>query len=428
MVRAVSGLELPLRHVDVDGARVAYVEAGEGEVVVLVHGYPESHAMWRHQIPELAKTHRVVAIDWFGWGDSERVVGPVMRYEREVERLGRLLDALDIRRCTLVAHDYGGYLALGFVLAHPERVARFGILNSRAHETFNRSGFWATWLVSATARVAPWLLTWLPLENIHRLGLEPYQQAGCFDAAQVDRYVGWMGDRSNRQWFARFFAGYSLRPRREQLEALRKVDIPTAVIWGSADPWCPIDIADELVTAIPNATRTTIARGLHYITEHKPDEVTAALRELLARSPSPETAEPPAIPPPVAARASKHYRGAILAGWSWLVCGVLVVLGLIGLFTEELGPVRTNQVHALALNLSVGLLGFAFARFALEHLFVLASGIGMVTVSLIGFNPGSQDWMYRTFNLNATSSWVELASGAISLLLWLGFHPRRSAG
>ncbi len=238
---------------------------------------------------------------------------------------------------------------------------------------------------------------------------------------------GWASVR-NRRWFARFFAGYSLRPRREQLAALATLDIPTAVIWGDADPWCPNDIADELVATIPDATRTTISHGMHFIAEHRPDEVTAAVRALLERPPSPETAKPPSLPEPVPARRSAHYRGAILAGWSWLVCAGLVLLGLIGLFTEDLGFVHTNQAHALALNLSVGLLGFAFARFELEHLFVVASGIGMVAVSIAGFNPSSQEWMYRTFNLSATSSWVELASGAISLLLWVVFHPRRSAG
>ena len=82
----------------------------------------------------------------------------------------------------------------------------------------------ATWLCSACARVAPSLLAAIPLEKVHRLGLEPYEQANCFDRAQVDRYVGWMGDPDNRRWFARFFAGYSLRPRREQLPALAKLE------------------------------------------------------------------------------------------------------------------------------------------------------------------------------------------------------------
>ena len=412
-----------LRHVDVDGVRVAYVEAGTGEPVVLIHGYPESHEAWRHQLPELAATHRVIAVDWFGWGQSEKSTALDTTYDREVGRLAKLLETLDAKRCTLVVHDYAGYLALGYVVAYPDRVARLAILNSRGHETFPRSGFWATWGAKAGAIVAPSLLAKFPLERIHRFGLDAYRQAGCFDVAQEDRYVGWLVEPANRRWFAKFMQGYSLRARRELLPALAQLAIPTAIIWGDADPWCPNDIAQELAATIPGATLTMIDHGNHFVMEHKPAEVTAALRALLDR-PAGESKTPIPVGAPAPRRASNHYRGAILAGWSWTVCAGLVLLGLIGLFTEQLGPVHTNQAHALALNLSVGLFGFAFARFALEPLFVLASGIGMVVVSVVGFMPSTQDWWYKTFNLNATSSWVELASGIISLVLWVAFRPR----
>jgi len=418
-----------LKQVTVDGARVAYVEMGpvDAEPVVLIHGYPQSHYMWRHQIPELAKTHRVIAVDWFGWGESERTLTQPVGYEAEVERIRKLLDALGIDRCNLIAHDYGGYLALGFLIAHPDRVLRFAILNSRAHETFNRSGFWACWLVASTSRSLPGIVRALPLEKIHRLGLEPYEQAGIFDKELSDRYVGWMGEQANREWFARFFAGYRLRPRRHELGALAKLEIPTAVIWGDADPWCPTDIADELAKTIPGAALTKIPHGMHFIAEHKPAEVTAALQTLLARPAAVAGLEAPLPPDPIPNRESKHYREAILAGWSWTVCAALVVLGLIGLFTEELGFVRTNAAHALALNLGVGLLGFSFARFALEHVFVLVSGIGMIVFGAIGFYPPAQDWLAETFNLTTVSSTVELVTGVLSLLIWIVYRPR-SAG
>lgn len=415
-----------LTQVTVDGARVAYVEMGpaDAEPIVLIHGYPQSHYMWRHQIPELAKRYRVIAVDWFGWGESERTLTQPVGYDAEVERIRRLLDALKIDRCNLIAHDYGGYISLGFLIAHPERVLRFGILNSRAHETFTRSGFWACWLVATASRTAPKLLSALPLEKIHRLGLEPYEQAGIFDKELTDRYVGWMGETANREWFARFFAGYRLSPRRHQLRALGTLEIPTAVIWGDADPWCPTDIADELAAVIPGATLTKIPHGMHFIAEHKPAEVTAAIVALLARPAAKPEITAPLPPDPVSNRESKHYREAILAGWSWVVCAALVVLGLIGLFTEELGFVRTNAAHALALNLGVGLVGFSFARFALEHLFVLVSGIGMTVFGAIGFYAPAQAWLAETFNLTTVSSTVELVTGVLSLLIWVGYRPR----
>jgi hypothetical protein len=272
----------------------------------------------------------------------------------------------------------------------------------------------------------PSLFRRLPLEKIHRLGLEPYEAAGCMDHALVDRYVGWMAEQPGRRWLTRFFSDYSLRPRREQLPALAKLRVPTAVIWGVEDPWCPLEIGSELAAAMPDATLTTIEHGLHFVMEHKPAEVTTALRALLAREPAAPDLKAPAMPPPTPSLDSVIYRNAIIAGWAWTVCAVLVVLGMAGLFTENIGPLGTNQTHALVLNLAVGLFGFAFARFELERVFVLVGGITMVVVSLAGFIPATQTWMYETFNLNATSSWAELASGIASFLIWLVYHPRKS--
>jgi pimeloyl-ACP methyl ester carboxylesterase len=417
-----------LHHVVVDDAKVAYVEAGEGEPVLLVHGYPQSHEAWRFQIEELSKTHRVIAVDWPGWGASERKGDMDMSYDAEVARLDRLLDALKIERCNLVVHDYGGYIGLGFVLAKSERVLRFAIINSRAHETFPRTAFWARWMLVAGGRYAPWLFSRLPLHTIHELGLEPFESAGCFDDAQVHRYLDWMREPAGRRWLVRDAAQYSLRPRRESLVPLADLRVPTAIIWGSADPWCPESIATELAATIPDAKLEIVEHGLHFLMEHRPRDVTRALRALLERPPAELGKLPPAPKPvpPLPWRESPIFRAAVLAGWCWLVCAVSVVFGMAGLFTEQVGPLQTNQAHALGLNLSLGLFGFAFARFQLERYFVLASGLGMLAVSLLGFYNTTQEWMYETFNLNATSSWIELCAGVVSLALWLAFRPKPS--
>ena len=117
------------REVRLDGARVVYSEAGAGEPVVFLHGYPQSRLCWRHQFEALARTHRVIAADWLGWGESDRPLELSFFYDEEVARLGRFLDALGLREANVVAHDYGAHLSLGFVARHPERVTRLVVLN-----------------------------------------------------------------------------------------------------------------------------------------------------------------------------------------------------------------------------------------------------------------------------------------------------------
>jgi pimeloyl-ACP methyl ester carboxylesterase len=109
--------------VQVDRARWHVATAGDGPPIVLLHGWPQHWWIWRRVIPELAQTHRVYAPDMrgFGWSDA-----PAGRYSKmglacDVEKL---LDALDIDSCTLVGHDWGGFVSFLTALRAPERVER----------------------------------------------------------------------------------------------------------------------------------------------------------------------------------------------------------------------------------------------------------------------------------------------------------------
>jgi hypothetical protein len=114
----------------------------------------------------------------------------------------------------------------------------------------------------------------------------------------------------------------------------------------------------------------------------------------------------------------------VLQWWSWAVSGFLVIVGAIGLFTDQIGPLPTNRLHALGLNLGVGLAGFGFARFGREDLFVLLVGIGMLALATLGFVPATQDYLYRHFHMDTAESVFELASGVVSLALWVTARKR----
>ncbi len=108
----------------------------------------------------------------------------------------------------------------------------------------------------------------------------------------------------------------------------------------------------------------------------------------------------------------------LVAWWCWAVCSFLLLVGLAGLFTEKIGPLPTNRLHALGLNLGVGLVGFGFARFSAERTFVLLVGIGMIALACLGFLPATQTLLYTKLNMNTAESIFELAGGLVSLALW----------
>lgn len=114
--------------VDVGGVTLHYAEAGAGEPLVLLHGWPQHWYMWRNQIPELARHYRVICPDLRGFGWSE---APARGYDKDqlAADVIALCDALGIRRFRLAGHDWGGWVGFLICLYQPERVVRYLALN-----------------------------------------------------------------------------------------------------------------------------------------------------------------------------------------------------------------------------------------------------------------------------------------------------------
>ena len=108
----------------VDGVRLHFAEAGEGAPVVLQHGWPEHWYAWRHVIPELARTRRVIAPDLRGFGWSEAPSGSYEKATLASDLLG-LLDVLELEQVDLVGHDWGAFAGFLAALRAPERFRRF---------------------------------------------------------------------------------------------------------------------------------------------------------------------------------------------------------------------------------------------------------------------------------------------------------------
>ncbi len=119
------------RTVTVNGQQLNVIVEGAGPDVLLVHGFPDDHTVWRHQIPALvAAGYRVIAPDTRGCGDSAIPLSTSdFKIEKLVADLVGLLDALGIRKVRLVGHDWGAVQAWHLALWHPERVERYMALS-----------------------------------------------------------------------------------------------------------------------------------------------------------------------------------------------------------------------------------------------------------------------------------------------------------
>jgi pimeloyl-ACP methyl ester carboxylesterase len=130
------------KHLQVNGLRFRVLDDGHGPAVLLLHGFPDSSHLWRHQIPALVGAgYRVLAPDLRGFGESDKPT------ETEAYALPLLLgdvvgvlDALEVNRAHVVAHDWGA--ALGWLLAgmYPQRVERFAALSVGHMNSFADAG------------------------------------------------------------------------------------------------------------------------------------------------------------------------------------------------------------------------------------------------------------------------------------------------
>jgi haloalkane dehalogenase len=110
------------RRVAVLDSHLAYVDVGDGDPIVLLHGNPTSSYLWRNVIPELARRGRCLAPDLIGMGDSGKAPAGGYRLLDHVRYLDAWFAALDLRRVVLVVHDWGSALGFHWARRHPERV------------------------------------------------------------------------------------------------------------------------------------------------------------------------------------------------------------------------------------------------------------------------------------------------------------------
>ena len=117
------------RFVDVKGARMAYVDEGEGPVVLFIHGNPTSSYLWRNIIPYVSDNHRAVAVDLIGMGDSAK---PDIdyRFETHAAYLDAFIETLELKDVTLVIHDWGSALGMRYARLNPGKVRALAFMEA----------------------------------------------------------------------------------------------------------------------------------------------------------------------------------------------------------------------------------------------------------------------------------------------------------
>jgi pimeloyl-ACP methyl ester carboxylesterase len=269
---------LPSRTETIHGRAVSFVEAGDGPVLLLIHGMGGNYRNWEEVVEPLARTHTVIAPDLPGHGTSEPGGGDYS-LGALAANLRDLMVTLGHERATLVGHSLGGGIAMQFSYQFPEMVERLVLVSSgglgpevspvlRAAALPGADRF-----IAATAdvgrRVAP-----VVGRALGTIGLRPNA-----DVAEVLRGYGTLTDPDRRAAFLGTVRAV-IDTRGQRIAATDRLylaeAVPTLIVWGARDPIIPVRHGEDAHRHIPGS-RLEVFEGVGHL-----PQVEAPLRFVLA--------------------------------------------------------------------------------------------------------------------------------------------------
>jgi pimeloyl-ACP methyl ester carboxylesterase len=273
-------------YADLGEVRLHYVEAGEGPLVILLHGFPEFWYSWRHQIPALVTAgFRVVAPDMRGYNLSSK---PSEVADYHIDKLASDVSALirerGERSAFVAGHDWGAAVAWHLAMLDPDVVQRLAILNAPhprrfVHGINHPAQLLRSWYMFF------YQLPWLPEVTLRRWlpVLCPFERAlgpDRFSPEDLTEYKkAWALPGVVPAMLAYYRAGFA-DTAAAILARIRPIHSPTLVIWGESDHYLRTQLAEPSRDDVPGLERVErLPDASHWVHQHAPQRVSQLLIE-----------------------------------------------------------------------------------------------------------------------------------------------------
>jgi pimeloyl-ACP methyl ester carboxylesterase len=286
VIDSLDGIALAHRHAQVGEVDIHFVEAGQGPLVVLLHGFPEFWYSWRDQIPALVRGgFRVIAPDLRGYNDSSKPRDiDSYRIVSVVHDIAGLIVQSGDAPCVLVGHDWGGVVAWLLPMLHPSLVRKLIVANSAHPVPLARELRHSR---AQRLRMSYQLfmqIPWLPEFIMRRFGCAALRtllrRTGNFDSRELVEYVEAWRKPGALRGMTNYYRALR-RHRRELRPLMRPIDVPTLLIWGERDPVFTRATTENFQDYVPNLRIERIAEAGHFVQSEAPDRVNRAMMEFL---------------------------------------------------------------------------------------------------------------------------------------------------
>jgi pimeloyl-ACP methyl ester carboxylesterase len=287
----LEGTHLVEGYAELADVRLHFVEAGEGPLVVLLHGFPEFWFSWRFQIPALvAAGFRVVAPDMRGYNLSSK---PRRARAYDTDLLAAdvcdLIHERGAERAFVAGHDWGAAAAWITAMNHPEVVERLAILNV-PHPRRMLEGLRTPRQLAKSWYILFFQLPWLPELGARARGwwgwrrlFENEARPGAYTPRDIERYVeAWSQPGAPTAMINYYRAALRQTPRRAEAR-IRQVEAPTLVIWGQRDRHLGAELAEPERADVPNLERVVrLPEASHWVHQDEPERVSELLVEFFS--------------------------------------------------------------------------------------------------------------------------------------------------
>lgn len=276
------------------GLKQHYLDEGQGEPVVMVHGNPSWSFYYRKLVSALRHHHRVIVPDHIGCGLSDKPDDAAYAYtlQQRVDDLSDLLEHLGIdQRITLVVHDWGGMIGMAYACRHPERIARLVILNTAAFHLPKNKPLPFSLKLCRDTPLGPLLIRGLNMfaRSAAYIGCKRNPMSASLQAAYCSPYHNWR----TRIATLRFVQDIPLREGDSAYALVSSIesnlaqfsDRPMLIGWGELDFVFSTEFLQRWIEYFPDAEVHRYADCGHYILEDAGDELIAHIVSFLDKNP-----------------------------------------------------------------------------------------------------------------------------------------------
>ncbi len=280
------------RWLEVDGVHLHYVDEGprDGEPIVLVHGTPTWSYLWRKLITPLVDAgYRCVAHDELGFGRSDKPSSQrAYSLERHIAHLGALIDELELDGVTLVVHDWGGPIGLGWAVENVERVRRLVVLNTGSGYVPPGSRPPLFYRLVRAPLLGDVLTRGLHVFRLALFHLAPTRLGAEERAAYSKPHPSWR-TRGGVAAAPRMIPWDERNPNRPRaLRTEERLGLlagkPTLICWGMRDPVLRPSLLRHLRRRLGQCEVRELAHASHFVPEDAPEELVAHIEDFLGRT------------------------------------------------------------------------------------------------------------------------------------------------